>query len=132
MFAAGVWASREDAMQPPTGASLSFERIEYEIGPIPQGERRLIPVRVTNRDRRRPAHLLGAEDRCVPRGCLTWKGSVTAIPPGGSTAFDVEWKGTRPGHTTLKIPIYSDAPGQTEVVLTFTADVIPALAATPP
>ena len=121
----GAWEWRREATRAPFGAALAFEPMTREIGPIAPKEKRLIEFRVTNRDGRKTAHLLGAEDKCGASGCVTWKGSPMAILPGQSANFAVEWMGSKPGRVTQKIPIYTDAPGQVEVILTISGEVTP-------
>jgi len=125
MLAAGIWSWNRGASGPP-GPQLAFEPASAELGLVIEGENRPVPFRVVNRDRSRPARLLGAEDKCTPSGCVFSKGLPLTVPAGGEASFTVEWKGTKPGRLVQEVSVFTDGPGQAIVALSIGGEVIAA------
>ncbi len=129
---AGVWAWRRDSPRAEPAAQLRFVPVDQELGPVLVGELRKVTFRAINRDDSRPARVLGVEQHCNRQGCIFWRGDATTIPPGGEAIVEVEWKGMEPGRLVQHFPVYTDCPGQAEVLLTISGDVISGEMMSPP
>ncbi len=121
---AGLWAWNRDSARAHPSVQLEFSPVNQELGPIPLGELRKVAFRAINRDNSRPARVLGVEQHCDRQGCIFWRGTPTTIPPGGEAIIEVEWKGMEPGRLVQDFPVYTDCPGQMEVRLTISGEVI--------
>ena len=132
LLLAGVWAWSRDAARAKPAAQLQFIPVNHELGAVPAGELRKVAFRAVNRDESRPARVLGVEQHCDLQGCIFWRGAPTTIPPGGEATVEVEWKGVNPGRLVQHFPVYTDCPGQAEVRLTISGDVISGDLVSPP
>jgi hypothetical protein len=72
----------------------------------------------------RTLRLLGAPYLCGPDGCLEPGTLPVEIPSRGTASFTVTYRAIRPGHFSLRFPVYSSAPGQVEIELTITGEAI--------
>ncbi len=124
MLIAGAWAWRSVSIAPPTESRLVFEPMMQDVGPVFEGEFRFVTFRVTNPNEARSYRVLGGESFCDAEGCIFWRGEPTTIPPGGSSKFQVEWKGLGAGRVDRKFSVYTDAPGQAIVQLTVSGDLM--------
>ena len=113
-------------------AQLEFLPANRDLGPVAVGELRKVAFRAINHDDSRPARILGIEQHCDIQGCIIWRGTPTTLPPSGEATFEVEWKGMKPGRLVQQFPVYTDCPGQAEVRLTISGDVISDQGSSPP
>jgi hypothetical protein len=93
------------------------------LGHLSPGERRLVKLQVTARRGTLASRIIGAPSVCDQEGCITVMGLPLTIWPGTSSTLEVEFIGTRPGPIARELPLFTDAPGQTEIRLLFSGEV---------
>lgn len=124
LLALGVWSWWARARPATAREWLVVEPPGVSAGSLVVGAPRVVRLRVTNRFGGRPARLLGASDFCDADGCVTSRGLPRTIPPGGSEVVELECQGVRIGPFRRSIALYSDCPGQAEIPVTITGEVL--------
>ena len=71
----------------------------------------------------RVLNVMGAPSFCGPDGCATIAGLPQVVPSGGTCRIAVRFQAGGPGPFAHEVPVYTDCPGQPEVMMRIVGDV---------
>ena len=106
-----------------TPSAVSFAPSEHRFdSPLSESETYTLSLTMRNGTRQQVT-LIGAPDFCGPDGCAVLTGFPQVLDPGTEGRIIVRFKAGAPGSFAHEVPIYTDCPGQPEVLMKLVGEV---------
>ncbi len=121
----GAWIWWNEARQPSVGSWLTIWPPTRSVGRSGLPASTPPSFKITNGHFSCPVRVIGASGSCSEQGCVRVRSTLPlTIPPRGVVDLEIDYESRGFGQSKQIITIFTDCPGQGEIPLVVTADVI--------
>lgn len=102
----------------PQSVWLSVAPNSLQLNELQPRETRIVHFALKNQHPTQTVRILGASDYCGAMGCIVTQSLPLDVPPMATISLDLEFQSGRShGRFTMPYSIFTDAPGQSEIIL---------------